>query len=312
MPPLFYRAQDHRTGRLLRAYNILMRRGQRSRTAEFVAYNRALGNLAPSVPGFSDPMAVEFLPERWQKKVDHARVLLDTGTRKSPYPFWHRSMGIFNQFRTVMLDRAIAAGPAPEQLVILGAGLDSRAWRMDALKSTIVFEVDHPASQAWKREHASRLWSRGLAPKAREIRYIPMDFERDRLAPRLESADFDRLHSTFWLWEGVTMYLRPASVDASLGAFAELSAAGSRIALTYLRKRNGHVPRALMLALFGEPLRSAFSPNEMAELARSHSWRAESDTTVDDWLRETPELKLKRRQVGLQWLESIWMGEIAR
>lgn len=289
-----------------------MRRGQPSRTAEFVAYNRALGTLAPSVPGFSDPMAVHFLPERWQKRVDHVRVLVDTGARTSPYPFWHRAMGIFNQFRTVRLDRAISAGPAPEQLVILGAGLDGRAWRMDALQNTIVFEVDHPASQTWKRERASRLSDRGITPKARDIRYVPVDFERDRLAPLLASAGFDALKSTFWLWEGVTMYLRPGDVDANLGAFADLSAAGSRIALTYLRKRNGRVPRALLLALFGEPLRSAFGPHEMTELARSHSWRVQSDTTVVDWLRETPGLKLTRRQVGLQWLESIWIGEIVR
>lgn len=297
-----------------------MRRGERSRTAEFVAYNRALGTLAPSVPGFSDPMAAEFLPDRWQKKVNHTRVLLDTGARKSPYPFWHRAMGIFNQFRTVVLDRTISAAPAPEQLVILGAGLDSRAWRMDALKNTVVFEVDHPASQAWKRDRALGLSARSVAPKARDIRYVSIDFERDfdrdferdRLAPLLASAGFDALKSTFWLWEGVTMYLRAVDVVANLGAFANLSAAGSRIALTYLRKRNGRVPRALLLALFGEPLRSAFTPLEMTDLARSHSWRVQSDTTIDDWLRETPALKLTRRQVGLQWLESIWIGDIAR
>jgi methyltransferase (TIGR00027 family) len=287
-----------------------MRRGERSRTAEFVAYNRALGTLAPAVPGFSDPMVVEFLPERWQKKVNHARVLFDTGARQSPYPFWHRPMAIFNQFRTVMLDRAITAGPALEQLVILGAGLDSRAWRMETLKNTIVFEVDHPASQAWKRERASRLSARGIAPKAKEIRYLSLDFERDRLAPLLESAGFDALKSTFWLWEGVTMYLRPASVDANLGEFAALSAPASRIALTYFRKRKGRAPLALFLALLGEPLRSTFTPEEMTVLARSHSWRLESDTSVDDWLRETPGLELTRRQ--LQGLESIWIGGIAR
>ncbi len=80
------------------------------------------------------------------------RSQLLSGERKSPYPFWQRQMGVFNQFRTVILDRAIASGPPAEQLVILGAGLDSRAWRLDGLKDTVVFEVDHPGSQAWKRE----------------------------------------------------------------------------------------------------------------------------------------------------------------
>jgi methyltransferase (TIGR00027 family) len=282
-----------------------MRRGRRSRTAEFVAFNRALGTLAPQVPGFSDPVAVQFLPHRLQSQVDHTRVLLDTGVRRSPYRFWFRGMGIFNQFRTVMLDRAIAASGPPEQLVILGAGLDSRAWRMDCLRNTVVFEVDHPSSQAWKRER-----SRSIPFRAKDVRFVAMDFERDPLGPLMKSAGFDPNKPAFWLWEGVTMYLRRADVAANLGAFAALSAPGSRIALTYLRKKNGRVPSSLFLALLGEPVRSAFAPVEIAELARSRSWRLLSDTMIDDWLKETPGLILKRRQVGLQWLESIWIGEI--
>ena len=105
------------------------------------------------------------------------------------------------------------------------------------------------------------------------------------------------------------MYLRPEEVAANLGAFAALSSPGSRIALTYLRRKNGRVPRSLLLAMMGEPLRSAFDPAEMTDLARSRSWRLISDTTVKDWLKETPDLTLRRRRIGLQWLESIWVGE---
>jgi methyltransferase (TIGR00027 family) len=271
-----------------------------------VALNRALGTLAPKVPGFSDPVAVQFLPDRLQYRVDHARVLLDTGARRSPYPFWFRGMGIFNQFRTVMLDRAIAAAAPVDQLVILGAGLDSRAWRMNCLAGTVVFEVDHPASQAWKRQRSA-----SVPFKAKELRFVGMDFERHVLAALLHNAGFDPLKSTFWLWEGVTMYLGIEDVSATLKATAALSAPGSRIALTYLRKKRGRVPRGLFLALMGEPIRSAFGPGEMTALAGSHAWDPISDTTVEDWLKETPQLNLKRRQVGLQWLESIWIGEVA-
>jgi methyltransferase (TIGR00027 family) len=270
---------------------------------------RALGTLAPRVPGFSDPVAALFLPPRWQKQVEQARARLRTEPRRLPYPFWFRGMGVFNQFRTSRLDHAILeSGPLP-QLVILGAGLDTRAWRMQRLKDTVVFEVDHPSSQAWKRERSAAV--SGQAPlKAKDVRFVPMNFERDQLAPRLREAGFDPRKPAFWLWEGVTMYLRPAGVAATLGAIRALSAAGSRIALTYIRKRNGRRPRALFLWLMGEPLRAAFEPAEMAELTRSHGWRVLSDTTVHDWLRETPGVKLKPRQVGLQWLESIWIGEL--
>jgi O-methyltransferase involved in polyketide biosynthesis len=122
-----------------------MRQGKPSRTAGFVALNRALGDLAPRVPGFSDPIAVHFLRERSRKTVERRRTLLASGARTSPYPFWQRPMGTYLQFRTVILDRALAAALPPaaslhmEQLVILGAGLDSRAWRLDSLKDTIVF-----------------------------------------------------------------------------------------------------------------------------------------------------------------------------
>ncbi len=266
--------------------------------------NRALGTLAPQVPGFADPFAFQFLPKRGQKKVDRARGGIANGARTSPYPFWQRGMGVFNQFRTVILDRAIASAPPPEQLVILGAGLDSRAWRLDCLKDTVVFEVDHPSSQAPKRERSA-----SVPYKAKDLRFVAMDFERDRLSPLLKSAGFDPGKRSFWLWEGVTMYLRPEQVSANLGAFAALSAPGSRIALTYLRKQNGRIPRSLFLALLGEPVRSAFAPAEIAEIARSRGWRLINDTNIENWLQETPGLKLTRRLIGLQWLESIWVGE---
>jgi methyltransferase (TIGR00027 family) len=281
-----------------------MRQGRRSRTAEFVAFNRALGTLQPSVPGFSDPLAVQFLPEGWQKRVRRARASLESGASRSPIPFWTRGMAIFNQFRTVMLDRAIAAAP-PQQLVILGAGLDSRAWRMECLQHTVVFEIDHPASQAWKRERSA-----AIPFQASDVRFVAMDFERDVLGPRIRSAGFDPHKDTFWLWEGVTMYLPAGDVAANLAAFASSSPPGSRIALTYLRKRHGRVPRSLFLALMGEPVRSAFSRVEIAGLAQSVGWRLTSDTTVEDWLAETPALKLRRHAVGLQWLESIWIGDL--
>ena len=107
------------------------------------------------------------------------------------------------------------------------------------------------------------------------------------------------------------MYLPPDVVSANLGAFAALSAPGSRIALTYLRKKNGRIPRNIILSLLGEPLRSAFEPDELTELAASHGWKRLQDSNIEDWLKETPGLKLTPRQIGVQYQESIWVGEIA-
>ena len=107
------------------------------------------------------------------------------------------------------------------------------------------------------------------------------------------------------------MCLSPEAVSANLGAIAALSAPGSRIAFTYLRKKNGRVPRSLFLALRGEPVGSALTPEETTDLAKTHGWRRIQDSNVQDWLKETPGLKLAQRQIGIQFLESIWVGEIA-
>jgi O-methyltransferase involved in polyketide biosynthesis len=261
-----------------------MRSGKPSRTAQFVAYNRALGTLAPQVPGFSDPMAAALLPDKWKKKIERARRSLAGKPGKSPYPFWLRGMGLFNQFRTMVLDRVIATAAPIGQLVILGAGFDTRAWRLDALEQATVFEVDHPDTQALKRERAA-----AIPTKAQQVRFLATDFQQDNL--------------------GVTMYLRPDAVAANLKTFAALSAPGSHLALTYLSKDGGRIPRSLFLALLGEPVRSAYSPAELTDLAKTCGWARTADSGIQDWLRDpTPGLRLTKRQAGLQWFERIWVA----
>jgi methyltransferase (TIGR00027 family) len=281
-----------------------LRSGKLSRTAQFIALNRALGTLSPQVPGFSDPLAVHFLPEKIRQRVQAARVSLERNPGKSPYPFWFRGMGVFNQFRTVIFDRAITSAFPLPQLVILGAGLDTRAWRLDGLEDTVVFEVDHPSTQAWKRERAA-----ALHHKAKDVHFVATDFRQNTLAPLLRNAGFDASKSTFWLWEGVTMYLTEAAVKSNLATFAALSAPGSHLALTYLRKVDGRVPRSLVLSLMGEPVRSAYAPDELTGLAKTHGWGCTSDSNIEDWIPAmAPRLNLTKFRVGFQWLESIWIG----
>jgi methyltransferase (TIGR00027 family) len=283
-----------------------MRPGQPSRTAQFVAYNRALGTLAPETPGFSDPVALQFLPENWKKNIARTQQSLARKPRKSPYPFWQRGMGLLTQLRTVVLDRAIQSALPFSQLVILGAGLDSRAWRMAGLENVIVFEVDHPATQAWKLARAAP-----LPPKVRAVRFVAIDLARQALAAPLQAAGYDPSKPTFWLWEGVTVYLRPAEVSANLAAFAALSVSGSHLAFTYLAKNKGRVPRSLFLAILGEPVRSAWSPLEIAAAAEAHGWIQTTDSGIEDWLPElAPALRLNRRQAGLQRFERIWTGSL--
>lgn len=283
-----------------------MREGKASNTAQFVAYNRALANLAPQVPGFSDPVAEQFLNDGRKHKLEQMRAKIANDSSISPLPFWFRGMGIYNQFRTVMLDRAIRSAMPFDQLVVLGAGLDGRAWRMPELAQAVVFEVDHPATQDFKKEKIS-----GLKPLAKEVRFVPMDFTKDDLGSKLQAAAFDKDKKTFWLWEGVTMYLTPEQVVQDLASMKSLSSSGSRLAFTYMARKNGKIPSSWFLALLGEPARSAFSLEELDQMASNTGWKTMSNTGIADWMPElTPNLKLTERSVGLQWNERIWVGSI--
>ena len=126
-----------------------------------------------------------------------------------------------------VVERAVAAGI--RQYVILGAGLDSFAYRRpDLLERLRVFEVDHPASQAWKRERLAELGVR-LPPN---LVFAPVDFEAQTLRDGLLAAGFDFSAGAVFSWIGVTMYLTLAAIEATLETVAACPP-GSRIVLTY-------------------------------------------------------------------------------
>lgn len=108
--------------------------------------------------------------------------------------------------RTVAVDDAVRAA-ANSQLVILGAGLDGRAWRMPELSGVDVFEVDHPASQLDKRERVA-----GLQATAGSLRFVPVDLARAALGPALAAAGHDESRPTTWVLEGVIPYLSAGDV----------------------------------------------------------------------------------------------------
>lgn len=117
------------------------------------------------------------------------------------------------------------------QLVILGAGLDTRAYRMAALAGTTVYEVDLPDTQRYKRKKLGR-----TPPRAREIRFVPIDFNVQPLGEALTAAGFDRERPALFVWEGVTQYLTEAAVGSTLSYVGE-SAPGSAIVFTYILRR---------------------------------------------------------------------------
>jgi methyltransferase (TIGR00027 family) len=118
-----------------------------------------------------------------------------------------------------------------EQLVILGAGYDARAYRFEEFKHGIkVFEVDHPASQMTKIEKLEQVF--GSRPA--HVAYVPIDFNTQRLDQRLFDSGYDESLKTLFIWQGVTQYLTPEAVDATLAFIAGHSGPGSAVIFDYM------------------------------------------------------------------------------
>jgi methyltransferase (TIGR00027 family) len=117
-----------------------------------------------------------------------------------------------------------------EQLVILGAGYDSRAFRFDRLKDIRTFEVDHPNTQALKKKKVISIF--GHLPN--HVVFVPVDFETDPLMPTLYKAGYSRSKKTLFIWEGVCKYLTANAVYELLSTVSANSCKGSSIVFEYL------------------------------------------------------------------------------
>ena len=252
---------------------------QASRTAVVVCQGRAVAD-GRIVPGrFSDPTAMLLLRTDEQDVVE----LVRSGTPPdgmAPRLAYEMARAAAEAVvpRTVAIDDAVRAHPTP-QLVILGAGLDGRAWRLPA---PAVFEVDQPASQADKRDRAKAL------PADQAPHYVPVDFGHDDLGAALRAAGHDATVPTTWIWEGVVPYLTPAEVTATAAAVAACSAPGSRLIVNYQAPSVlAHLGRRLMGLLLRaarqtspwtrEPWRSTWTAASMAALLTGHGFAVDQD-----------------------------------
>jgi methyltransferase (TIGR00027 family) len=137
-------------------------------------------------------------------------------------------MIIRTRFIEERLAHAIREGAS--QLVILGAGFDTRAYRLtDLLRSARVFEVDQPSTQEYKKR---RIKEAGIKVPP-NLTYVPVDFRRDKLGDILKAAGYDPTRKTFFIWEGVTMYLPEAAIEETL-RWVAAQTPGSTILLDYV------------------------------------------------------------------------------
>lgn len=205
-----------------------------SRTAVYVAAGRALGaREADPRARNPDDLAERLLGDPSMLGLDHPVVrALSLGYDEAMQDFEVvnnvRLMTVRTRFIDEALERAIDAGAT--QVLVLGAGFDSHAYRCrELLASARVFEVDRPATQAFKRARAQA----ALGPPPSNLTYVAVDFEHEDLRDTLVRQGYDLGRRTFIIMEGVTMYLREDAVRETL-SFVAAHAPGSSIVFDFV------------------------------------------------------------------------------
>ncbi len=257
-----------------------------SSTAVLVCQGRAVAHGRPGVGRFADPVAVRLLDPAEREVVERVRAGREAGAAWGMAEEMLLRTGATMVPRTVAIDDAIRARGA-SQVVLLGAGLDARAWRMPELAAATVFEVDHPASQADKQRRVPgpRADPPGGSPGRRRPRRGPARAVPDRRGPRPGAAP------TTWVWEGVVPYLTRDAVVSTLVQLAVLSAPGSRLVVQYQAHSVvlGAMRRVMRVAfrlarrpdpLAGEPWRTLLRPDELALLLRPCGFSVVSDHSL--------------------------------
>lgn len=239
----------------------IVRNGQPSRSALRVAQLRAVHQLLDEPTVLFDPIALPILGQQMEESLrENPFDLNDPISRGLRAALVARS-----RFAEDELARAVATGV--RQYVILGAGLDTFAYRNPHSAAGLrVFEVDHPSTQQWKHQC---LVDAGI-PLPDTLRFVPMDFEHDLLSKALAQAGFCADKPACFSWLGVTVYLSPQAVRDTLAYVASLPV-GSSITFDYRVHPSllDPVGQAIVgvigkqIAAFGEPWVSSFDPTQL-------------------------------------------------
>lgn len=234
-----------------------------SKTAALTAMLRAAHQLVDDEPRIvDDPIAIGLVDDATREHIAaRPAALLSPGLMIPRAAVLLRS-----RYAEDLLTQAVAQGVV--QFVILGAGLDTFAFRQPAFARRLqIYEVDHPATQAWKRE---RLAAAGVAVPD-NLHWAPIDFEQKTLVAGLRDAGFDASRPAFFSWLGVTQYLTLPAIDATLKVVAGLPSP-STIVLSFmlpdvdLPSEEAAAARAVAedAARTGEPWVTRISPQDLA------------------------------------------------
>jgi len=229
-----------------------MQTGQPSRTALGAARLRAAHQVLDGASILVDPLAIRILGDDIEVSLEHAR----THT-SGPRMRWF----IASRSRIAEDALHVTVDGGVTQLVVLGAGLDTLAYRTPLAGRLRIFEVDHPATQARKRE----MLAAASIAVPETMSFVPVDFEREQLSERLEAAGFKSTERSFFSWLGVVPYLTEAAIFSTLGFIAQLPGKAD-VVFDYVNPaasipaagRTAHQALAARVAAAGERFQSYF------------------------------------------------------
>jgi methyltransferase (TIGR00027 family) len=238
---------------------------------------------------FDDPLAYKLLPFGWRLFL---RLAYLPGLRSLVLSLREQRMpgslgGILCRTRYIddVLQRSLGQGL--DQVVILGAGFDTRAYRIAGMDQVRVFEVDLPGTREAK--HASLEKVLGAVPG--NVTLVGMDFDRQSLDSVLGAAGFQKGRRTLFIWEGVTQYITEQAVNDTLEFVSRASGVGSAIVFTYIRKglidgtdRPEWMGPFLSFARrVGSPMIFGLNPAGLEEYLADHGLRLVDDVGAADY-----------------------------
>lgn len=248
-----------------------MKSDEPSRMALLVAGQRAAHQLLDHGAILHDPYAVRILGE-------HADKVLQALNDHPLASIGRLLTAARSRIAEDALSKAVERGV--RQVVILGAGLDTFALRNPHAARISIFEVDHPATQGWKRE---RLLGAEFSPPS-WLTFVPVDFERDDLQQKLSGAGFESTSAAFFTWLGVVPYLTRHAIDDTLAYMA--SVPNSEVVFdyaeppkTFTEGMKSYAARMAQLEKINEQWVSRFEPSGVAALLRSHGFDDIEDIT---------------------------------
>jgi len=253
--------------------------GLPSKTAVWAAAARAVGSKNPN-PELRNPdyLAIKFLGPRERAILpDYPMDALDLEYEGAMKQLGNRLPVMSHAFRTKAFDAAMldALHAGARQVVVLGAGFDSRGYRFQSrLRGARFMEVDYPPTQEYKKRRVKEI----LGKPPANVSYVPMDFTKDNLLAQLVKGRYSEHEKTFFLWEGVVFYLPESAVKDTLHFVRDHAAPGSRLAFNYTfsTDRNVNNPESLY-AKWGEPWLFGFPADGAAAYVRREGLDVISD-----------------------------------